>query len=371
MAALTAAVASTEAGEPVAAQLRAHRWAWLQPALLPPAPAKSRDEHQAADDQEEPTQQAAALAQVRRRLELVERGDRVALLREHAMRLDRDRKRAQRGGQPQHAGEEDPEAWARRIVTKIKGGCIRIAARLETGDEHAPQDDDTAAAIEALVAVPPMPGDSAEQQALAARILAKAPSVKLPGRRAVRTRAHLLRQAAEPGPSGWRNALIRGIALDPTGSEVLVRWCRIWAEGRPAAAVAQLWTQAVLVGLAKPSGGVRPIALGETLLKFAEVVLLEITADRTRQTLEPHQVGCRTPGGAEAAIAAIRAAARAPGVAVLQLDQKNAFGMISRREMMEAMIETAPQLARAAACQWQAPVARVAQHPDRARRLAR
>ena len=45
--------------------------------------------------------------------------------------------------------------------------------------------------------------------------------------------------------------------------------------------------------------GVRPIALGEALLKLAEAVAVDESAVQLRAYLEPAQVAMRTPGGAE------------------------------------------------------------------------
>ena len=172
----------------------------------------------------------------------------------------------------------------------------------------------------------------------------------------MRRRARLLRTGAEPGPSGWRNAVVQTLALSARHCPVMARWVVIWAHGSVPEAGAQLWTGAALVALLKPSGGVRPIALGEAMLKFAEVCILDMASARIRRLLEPHQVGRRTPGGAEAAIEALRAVASGSGMAVLQLDLKNAYGQISRDEMLEAPRSDAPELARCAAAQWRGPV---------------
>ena len=110
--ALDAAVTATEAGEDIAVQMRAHRWAWLQPALLVPAARKTRTAAE-GDEADENTYNTATLATIRRRLEQAERGDQSALLHEHCVRLQRERKRAEQGDKPERAGEEEPEAWAR------------------------------------------------------------------------------------------------------------------------------------------------------------------------------------------------------------------------------------------------------------------
>ena len=361
--ALDAAVTSTEQQQPHQQQLEAHRWLWTLPSMLLAAPSHPCGGEAEDDDPEAsgPKSQVKLLEVLRDRLKRAQEEDWKPLIEAHLRRLERLRRRAARqASDPRPVADETEEQreqrWAKHIIAKTKGGCLRTAARLVVGDEHAPQNDTTAAAIADLVAVPPLPGDRERAAALVSGILGTTMQRKQVGRRVVRQKARQLKAGAEPGPSGMRNSIVRDMAMDPRGSEIVARWCRLWAQGRFPPEVAKLWTQAVMVGLLKPSGGVRPIALGESMLKFAEVTHLEVIAPLLRQVLEPDQLGCRTPGGSECIIKAIRAAARQPGVAILQLDAKNAYGLCSRREMLEAAKDMTPDLAKMAACEWQTPV---------------
>ena len=354
---LEVAVAATESQADVHTQLRAHQLLWLAPAMILAAPRRRVGNlNDPLDDAAGPAAEASATAELRRRLRLAEQGDWHGLLIE----LD-ERVRSSTLGNKATAARGPPspdeqEAWASRIVDKVRGGCLRTAAQLAVGDAHAPACAATADAVAALVAIPPEEGSVGRTREVASQILAQQWLPKVPGRRVVRRRARLLRTGAEPGPSGWRNAAVQALALSARHCPLMTRWVVMWAHGAVPEAVAQLWTGAALVALLKPSGGVRPIALGEAMLKFAEVCILEMASARIRRLLEPQQVGCRTPGGAEAAIEALRAAAGGRGVAVLQLDLKNAYGQISRDEMLEALRSDAPELARCAAAQWRGAV---------------
>ena len=123
-----------------------------------------------------------------------------------------------------------------------------------------------------------------------------------------------------------------------------------------AEAAAKLWTGAILVPLLKPAGGIRPIALAEALLKFAEVVVIDGVGHRVREVLEPSQLGCRTPAGAELIARALRTvAASCPTHAIVQLDLANAYGRAFRSSMLEASAGLVPELATLAAAEWATP----------------
>ena len=296
--AMQAAVEATERGLPEEEQLRAHRWLWAMPGILLAAPTKKT---QAGEEgTEEPAEAVTHL--VRRRLQHAEQGNWEVLLRDAVARQAEDARHAAtapapaQGARPDAA--EDRAAWARRVVSKVKGGCLRSATQLALGDEHAPRTQETVDAIRDLTALPTTPEEDADLQRMAAGVLRDSPLGKRAGRRIARARARTLKPGAEPGASGWRNSLLRAVVLRPDGAPIADRWNTIWIHGSAPPRVCRLWSQACLVGLRKPSGGVRPIALGEALLKYAEVCLAELVGPRLRAALGPCQLGCRTPGGA-------------------------------------------------------------------------
>ena len=354
--ALSDAVIVLEREQDVCEALEIHRWLWLMPALLVPAPsslseAVAAESSEAADLPYNPSITQA----VRRRLELAETEQWDVLLREHL-----DRVEARPTVQPrtvaaigvENDNPEETKRLAMSFTTKVRGGCLKTATHLLLGQELADPSEATTQELTRLVAAPADKDERAATQAAATRILETIHPGKLAGRRTVRRRIFALRAGAEPGPSGWRNGYLQHLVRLPEALDILVRWCRIWATGKVPGCIAALWTQAALVAPLKPNGGIRPIALGETLLKLAEVVLLEECSAKLRRLLEPHQLGCRTPAGAEAALMALRVATRQKGVCILQLDLRNAYGMITRRELLDAAAAVAPDLARMAAAEW-------------------
>ena len=163
--------------------------------------------------------------------------------------------------------------------------------------------------------------DSLAEELKQARGLGDAvPNIKV---RTVRRKLRTLKTGAEPGPSGWRNTALIAMGARPGGSEVLTRWCRMYAAGSLDAREAALLSSVCLVPLDKGGGKVRPIALGEVLAKLAQATLLDTIEKDLRRTLEPHQLSVRTPGGAEQLARTLRAWTARPGKRVLmQLDLK-------------------------------------------------
>ena len=175
---------------------------------------------------------------VRQRLQLAESGDWGQLLRD--LIKQQDKQAASSAAEANWAAgarstATDAEgariAWARRVVSKVRGGCLRAASQVALGDAHAPRTEATVAAIRELTAIDPAPGEEAQLQSLTAHILRDTPLGKRPGRRVIRARARDLKPGAEPGPSGWRNPLMRSLALRADATPLVTRWCSVWARG--------------------------------------------------------------------------------------------------------------------------------------------
>ena len=94
--------------------------------------------------------------------------------------------------------------------------------------------------------------------------------------------------------------------------------------------VAPFFFGARLLGLNKPDGGVRPIAVGCTLCRLAAKCLGNSVFEEMGSLLFPLQVGYGTRLGAEGAVHAARAYLTQlhPGNLMLQLDFQNAFNSI-------------------------------------------
>ena len=161
--ALDEAVTATELEQDEDAQLEAHRRLWLMPSLLPAAPSDPAGARAEQEEDDDFKGQGATLAVLRRCLKRAQEGDWESLLDAHLRRLERARRRAARQSSDtvQHAEDEEAQQkqWTKRVIAKAKGGCLRTAARLVIGGEHAPHSDESAKATADLVVVEPVAGD--------------------------------------------------------------------------------------------------------------------------------------------------------------------------------------------------------------------
>jgi hypothetical protein len=93
-----------------------------------------------------------------------------------------------------------------------------------------------------------------------------------------------------------------------------------------------------LIPLLKPTGGIRPIAIGEILRRICGRILLARHASSARLSLEPIQIGVGTKNGGIAAFHATATFwAAHPGKVLLNIDLANAFNRMSRVAIYERM----------------------------------
>jgi hypothetical protein len=107
---------------------------------------------------------------------------------------------------------------------------------------------------------------------------------------------------------------------------------------------------APLMALKKQDGGLRPIAIGETIRRLVSKCCCEATTEDAKIIFGPLQVGVATQGGAEASVHAVRKLAQEfghdPGKIMLKVDFSNAFNMVDRTEMLAQVHEKLPGLYR-------------------------
>jgi len=107
---------------------------------------------------------------------------------------------------------------------------------------------------------------------------------------------------------------------------------------------------APLMALAKAGGGLRPIAIGETIRRLVSKCCCEATVEDAKVIFGPLQVGVATQGGAEASVHAVRKLAKEfgedPGKIMLKVDFSNAFNMVDRTQMLAQVFEKLPGLYR-------------------------
>jgi hypothetical protein len=120
--------------------------------------------------------------------------------------------------------------------------------------------------------------------------------------------------------------------------------------GRAPLELAPFIAGAPLMALAKAGGGLRPIAIGETIRRLVSKCCCEATVEDAKVIFGPLQVGVATQGGAEASVHAVRRLAEEfgadPGKIMLKVDFSNAFNLVDRTEMLAQVYEKLPSLYR-------------------------
>lgn len=112
-----------------------------------------------------------------------------------------------------------------------------------------------------------------------------------------------------------------------------------------------------LIGLEKPDGGVRPIAIGDLIYRVAMKAIL-MTSYRPNMLL-PFQLGVNSPGGVEPAIFLLYEAIIGPNKANFQqlasIDLANAFNSVDRASIAASVAIYAPTFYKAAAWAYNDP----------------
>ena len=116
--------------------------------------------------------------------------------------------------------------------------------------------------------------------------------------------------------------------------------------GNIPSAVCSSFFGATLIALSKKDGGVRPIAIGNTLRRLcAKACMLKIS-QHLPNTFQPHQMGVGTPSGAEVVVHACRNFINKVDSdnILLKIDFKNAFNSVRRDVLLHEVYKLFPQI---------------------------
>ncbi|GAB0494469.1 hypothetical protein MMPV_005762 [Pyropia vietnamensis] len=250
----------------------------------------------------------------------------------------------------------------RRALRLVRAGRLSAAARTLLADEPAPH---TAAVWRKAASLFP-PATSASASAASveagfADLLADAAELgdgaTVPRgvtREAVREAIRCAPRAAAPGPSGLRPEHLW--ALERGGQDALVGVVELLVSAaavtRVPAAAAHALAGADLLLLAKPGGvggdglpGLRPIGMPETLRKLAASALAATVRKAAAAFLAPAQLGVGVPSACERLVHELEAQlAHHPQHAVVQLDYRNAFNLVSRPAAAAVLRRALPPL---------------------------
>ena len=132
-----------------------------------------------------------------------------------------------------------------------------------------------------------------------------------------------------PGPSGWTEELLQAAMTNSTVAAELPLMVRDILNNQIEEIVAVHFRASRLVAVGKPDSGVRPIAVGEAIIRSAATIALSAEINSISNDLQPIQFAlCK--GGAEEVIHRIRLGTQNEGQSVVSVDFSNAFNTVSR-----------------------------------------
>ena len=166
-----------------------------------------------------------------------------------------------------------------------------------------------------------------------------------------------LKVGSASGQSGWSAKLLQVLSTDSDKEEgvdgfvtSIVTFFNLLLRGELHCA--EMMTVCRLALLPKPDGGIRPIAIGDSLLRALGATVTGAVREQAAAVLAPHQFGVGVRGGVDQVVGYMNLAMnrlRRAGdgkYCVVATDIKNAFGTMARGAMAEAVRKHLPQLYR-------------------------
>ena len=152
-----------------------------------------------------------------------------------------------------------------------------------------------------------------------------------------------LSTSAAPGLSGWRKNLLRPLMRDRQCVDGLAFVVEMILNGsltNPFVRDALLASRLMALSKRTGNGAVRPIAIGDTLIKLAAHYALDALSGHLSSFFHPVQMGLYTRGGVEKVIHATQMLLESnPGHVLFSLDFANAFNERSRLTIARALYD--------------------------------
>ena len=141
--------------------------------------------------------------------------------------------------------------------------------------------------------------------------------------------------------SGWVFEHYAYLALDDEETFInLLNSIQLLFSGKMAPEITTALGSCTLIALAKPDGGLRPIAIGEVLRRLASRAVCHQWKEAWGNRFSPFQYGVQTKGGAEQVLHVIRTHhSLHPRHALIRLDCRNAFNCVSRTAFLRAVLD--------------------------------
>ena len=130
--------------------------------------------------------------------------------------------------------------------------------------------------------------------------------------------------------------MLRLLADDEESSTALCHMLRDVVNGEIASSVRDRLTRCRLMAINKPQNGIRPIAIGETLLKVCGSILLNRNEEKLKKFFQPVQRGILQKNACEGIVHEVLDEYD-KGHAILAIDYKNAYNTPTRQAIFEAL----------------------------------
>lgn len=147
---------------------------------------------------------------------------------------------------------------------------------------------------------------------------------------------------SSPGVSGWSGNMLATLADDKDCRRYLAQLIQLIINGQLPDSVRTVLLASHLIGIAKPNGGTRPIAIGEMFYRCAASYAMSFIDEKDiRSIFLPHQFGVQISNGCETVIHCVQQAlshTTAPHYAIC-IDMKNAFNEVKRDTMLKSLFE--------------------------------
>ena len=147
-----------------------------------------------------------------------------------------------------------------------------------------------------------------------------------------------LARGASPGPSGLSESMMRLLGDDDESSLSLCHMIRDVINGEIPLCVRKRLTRCRIIALPKPQNGIRPVAMGDTILKICGSILLQRHESSLKAFFAPIQRGVLCKNACESIIHELLQEYE-DGHALLAVDFSNAYNTPRRDTIAQALTE--------------------------------
>jgi hypothetical protein len=156
--------------------------------------------------------------------------------------------------------------------------------------------------------------------------------------KALRDTVAVLCAASAPGPSGFTEELLQAAIMDDQVASIVSIMLRDIQNNKVHSTIREFLTTCRLIAAGKENGGVRPITIGEVMLKVASAVAVQDVSPHLPKHFGGLQLGLMASGGCETVHHEMMNAMREhPDWSTATIDSSNAFNTCYRAEMAKEL----------------------------------